>query len=74
MPFASVIIQKSYVGLYYMPVYTNPEMKKIFPPELLALLKGKSCFQIRISDARLVAHIQSALASGFRQYKKNGWA
>ena len=74
MPFASVIIQKSYIGLYSMPVYTNPEMKKIFPPEHLALLKGKSCFQIKTSDARRVAHIQSALASGFRQYKKNGWA
>ncbi|MCJ7677673.1 MAG: hypothetical protein MUO35_08130 [Anaerolineales bacterium] len=68
-----MIIQKSYVGVSYMPVYTSPEMKKIFPPELLALLKGKSCFHMGTLDARLVAQIKSALASGFRQYKKNGW-
>ena len=68
-----MIIQKSYVGFSYMPVYTSPEMKKIFPPELLALLKDKSCFHMGALDARLVAQIKSALASGFRQYMKNGW-
>ena len=45
--FASVIPQKGYVGFYYMPVYTNPERKKLFEPELLSLLKGKSCFYVR---------------------------
>ena len=71
--FAGAIIQKSFVGFYYMPVYTNPEMKKIFAPELLALLKGKSCFHIKTLDARLLRQIKSALAAGFKLYKKNGW-
>ena len=72
--FASVVIQKSYVGFYFMPVYTNPEMKKIFAPELLALLKGKSCFHVKALDARLLRQIKSALAAGYKLYKKNGWA
>jgi len=71
--FAAVIIQKSYVGFYYMPVYTNPEMKKMLAPELLALLKGKSCFHIKTLDAKLEMQIQRALAAGFRLYKKRGW-
>jgi len=71
--FAGVIIQKSFVGFYYMPVYTRPELKKYFAPELLALLKGKSCFHIKTLDARLQRQIKSALAAGFKLYKKNGW-
>jgi hypothetical protein len=71
--FAGVIIQRSFVGFYYMPVYASPEMKKIFAPELLALLKGKSCFHVKALDARLLRQIKSALAAGYRLYKKNGW-
>ncbi|MHB8088757.1 MAG: DUF1801 domain-containing protein, partial [Anaerolineaceae bacterium] len=44
--FAGLIIQKSYVGFYYMPVYAEPEIKQFFKPELLSRLKGKSCFHI----------------------------
>ncbi|MBM3120566.1 MAG: DUF1801 domain-containing protein [Chloroflexi bacterium] len=71
--FAGVIIQKGYVGLYYMPVYTTPEMKKLFAPELLSLLKGKSCFHIQTLDARLLAQVKRALDAGYKLYKKNGW-
>ena len=71
--FASAVIQKGYVGFYYMPVYTSPEMKKLFAPELLSLLKGKSCFHVKALDARLLAQVKRALAAGFRLYEKNGW-
>ncbi|ATP56593.1 hypothetical protein CPT03_08960 [Pedobacter ginsengisoli] len=71
--FASVIIQKGHVGFYYMPVYTEPEMKKIFNPELLKLLKGKSCFHIKKLDDTLMLQIEDALAAGFKLYKEKGW-
>lgn len=71
--FASAIIQKGYVGLYFMPVYAAPELKRVFDPDLLALLKGKSCFHIKALDARLRARIKSALARGFSLYTQNGW-
>lgn len=41
--FASIIIQSSYVGFYYMPIYTDVSLQDVFKPELLKLLKGKSC-------------------------------
>ena len=71
--FASIIIQKDYVGFYYMPVYSDPEMKAIFHPELLSLLKGKSCFHIKRLDDPLREQIRVALKDGFTLYKTRGW-
>jgi hypothetical protein len=71
--FAGVIPQKGYVGFYFMPVYTNPEQTKLFEPELLALLKGKSCFYVRRLDPRLKTQIRAALKSGYALYKERGW-
>ena len=71
--FASIIIQSSYVGLYYMPVYTDTDLTEVFEPELLKLLKGKSCFHIRKLDAELERQIKDAFEIGYQLYKKRGW-
>jgi len=71
--FAGLIIRSKYVGFYYMPVYAKPEVKKVFKPGLLKLLKGKSCFHIKNLDAELIRQIDVALKLGFGIYKKNGW-
>jgi hypothetical protein len=71
--FAGLIIQRNYVGFYYMPVYTHAAMKRLFKKELLATLKGKSCFHITRLDATLLTQIQEALKLGHRLYRKNGW-
>lgn len=71
--FAGTIIQKNFVGFYYMPVYADTELKDFFEPELLSLLKGKSCFHIKKMDTKLKRQITSALDLGLKQYKKRGW-
>lgn len=71
--FAGIIIQKSYVGFYFMPVYVEPELKAMFQPEMLSLLKGKSCFHIKKLDQVLLSQIKDALAAGFELYEKRGW-
>ena len=71
--FASLIIQKAYVGFYFMPVYVETELKTIFQPELLRLLKGKSCFHIKKLDAALLGQIEAALKIGFELYQHRGW-
>lgn len=71
--FAGLIIQKSYVGFYYMPVYAEPEIRQFFKPELLRLLKGKSCFHIRKTSPQLLEQISDALDLGFKQYQERGW-
>jgi len=71
--FAGLIIQSSYVGFYYMPVYTDTSLKDVFQPELLKLLKGKSCFHIKKLDAELESQIEQALQKGYDLYQKRGW-
>lgn len=71
--FAGLIIQSSYVGFYYMPVYTDTSLKEVFEPELLKLLKGKSCFHIRKLDEKLEEQIRGALKKGYELYQKRGW-
>ncbi len=71
--FLGLIIQKGYVGFYFMPVYAKPEMQQVFAPELLKLLKGKSCFHIKALDAALEKQIKAALAAGHKLYRERGW-
>lgn len=71
--FAGLIIQKSYVGFYFMPVYAEDAIKLFFPPELLARLKGKSCFHIKKLDPQLLQQIEDALKTGYELYRQRGW-
>jgi hypothetical protein len=71
--FAGAIIQKDYVGFYYIPLYAGPEVKALFKPELLKLLKGKSCFHLKKLDEELITQIRQVLLDGYTQYRKRGW-
>jgi hypothetical protein len=56
-----------------MPVHTDTELKSVFQPELLKLLKGKSCFHTRKLDAGLEGQIDVALKKGYALYRSRGW-
>lgn len=71
--FVGALVQKGYVGFYFMPVYSEPELKKVLPQELLKCLKGKSCFYIKKKDPILLSQIKDALKLGYEDYKKKGW-
>ena len=71
--FAGLIIQGKHVGFYYMPIYTDTKLRNVFSPELIKLLKGKSCFHIRNLDKNLEKQIESALKKGYELYQKRGW-
>jgi hypothetical protein len=71
--FAGALIQRGYVGFYFMPVHEASEIKEIFKPELLKCLKGKSCFHIKKFDAEIFKQMEEALAKGCLAYKKRGW-
>jgi hypothetical protein len=73
--FASALIQKGYVGFYYMPVYIKPDIiKKQLGTELLKCLKGKSCFHLKKADEIIYSQINDALKTGFNFYREMGWA
>jgi hypothetical protein len=71
--FAGLLIQKGYVGFYFMPVYVEPEKKRLFGAELLKTLKGKSCFHIKSADPLIYSQIEQALKLGYEEWRKNGW-
>jgi hypothetical protein len=71
--FASALVQKGYVGFYYMPVYMDTSVKKLIKPELLKCLKGKACFYIKKNDKEIFSQIKEALAIGYKQWRQRGW-
>ena len=71
--FASALVQKGYVGFYYMPVYGDPSIKKVIKPELLKCLKGKACFYIKRSDKEIFSQIKEVLAIGYKEWHQRGW-
>jgi hypothetical protein len=71
--FAAALIQRGYVGFYFMPVHKISEMKEIFKPELLKCLKGKGCFHIKKMDVEIFKQMEEALAKGYNKYKERGW-
>ena len=73
VPLGAVILQKGYVGLYLMCVYMNKEAQTKLSPNLMGLLKGKSCFHVKKLDDGLRADIGAALVLGTKVYKERGW-
>jgi len=71
--FSSIIIKKNFVGFYYFPLYVKPEIKNSLKPELLKLLKGKTCFHITKSDGLIIEEIGKLLNNGLDYYKKMNW-
>jgi hypothetical protein len=71
--FCAVIIQKSYVGFYFMPLYADEDRSLVFGPDLLATLRGKSCFHLRHLTPALSEQIAAALAAGWQLYEDRGW-
>jgi hypothetical protein len=71
--FAGLIINKDYVGFYYMLAYAESEVRDMLSPEFLALLKGKSCFYIRSTDKWVLDQVRKALEEGVTIYKEKEW-
>jgi len=70
--FAGIIEQKGYIGFYYMPIYCTPKSAKP-GAALMRLLKGKSCFYVKLLTPELRAEIKAALRTGLTAYRKVGW-
>lgn len=73
MAFSTVILQSSYVGFYYMPIYCMDSLREKLSPDLLRHLKGKACFHIKTPAPQMMLHIREAMKLGYEGYKKLGW-
>lgn len=70
---AAIILQKGYVGFYFMPIYIEPAVKKKLAPSLIKLLQGKTCFHVKKLDEDFLGHVKAALDEGIKNYKDRGW-
>jgi frataxin-like iron-binding protein CyaY len=70
---ASALIQKGYVGFYYMPVYMSEVVRHRMGAELMKTLKGKACFHIKKDDPVVFEQIKEALRIGVEAYRTKGW-
>ncbi len=74
LAFIGLILQSSYVGFYYTPIYTNSEdVSSRLSTDLLKLLKGKACFHIKAVDKNILTDIKQAMKVGYEEYSNNGW-
>jgi hypothetical protein len=71
--FASVLIQKGYVGFYFFPVCLNDLLKERLAPELLQTLKGKTCFHIKKVDPVVLEQLKETLRIGYNYFQILGW-
>jgi hypothetical protein len=72
MHFAGLIVQGSYVGFYFMPIYSHRRAFRL-SPRLAKLLKGKSCFHVKEVDAGLRRELAALLKRGAALYRRLGW-
>ncbi len=54
-------------------VHDGQEPRSSAGPELLSLLKGKSCFYIKELTPLLRSQIERVLKKGFELYQSRGW-
>ena len=73
MAFTTIILQSSYVGFYFMPVYCCESVKEKLGEELTKTLKGKACFHIKNTDPLIMKQIKEAMKLGYEGYKKLSW-
>ena len=73
LAFATILIQKGFVGFYFFPIYTYPNLKDQLPEGLLKCLTGKTCFHIKKDESLLIKEIAQALETGYTYYQSKGW-
>lgn len=67
--FTAIIVQKDYVGLYFMPIYSHRDEFKDISEDFLKKLKGKTCFHIKSLDPQTEKDITKLLKKGYDLYK-----
>ncbi len=70
---AGITMQKNFVGLYIMPIYSHTQLTRNLSPQLRKMLKGKSCFNVNQADSAILSEIDKLLKEGKAIYKKQGW-
>jgi len=69
--FGGVQIKKNYVSFHLMPVFVSPNLLQNLSPELKKRMQGKSCFNFKVIEKKLITELSMLTKNGFEFYKKN---
>ena len=70
--FGAVQIKKNYVSYHLMPIYVNPKLLDGISPDLKKRMQGKSCFNFKDVDKKILGELSDLTKIGFEFYKTNG--
>lgn len=73
IPVAWVEIGKSYVSYHLMGIHGNAQLHDGMSKELKARMQGKTCFNFKTEDARLVQELDQLTAKGLASLTKAGF-
>jgi hypothetical protein len=73
MYFASTLIRKDSVVLYFFPCYMNEAEYKPLAPTTWKTLKGKTCFHFKKETDVNEKELEAIFKKGIAYYKKQGW-
>ena len=71
--FGSVLIKKSAVTYHLFPLYMNPALDALVPPELLARKQGKTCFNFQRPDPALFAKLDALTGEARASFARGGF-
>ncbi|MCU7695495.1 hypothetical protein ACFSPU_12535 [Haoranjiania flava] len=67
--FGAVQIKKSYVAFHLMPLYYYPNLLDNISQGLKNHMQGKSCFNFKAIDDKLLKELSDLIKNSFQQYK-----
>lgn len=67
MYFAGLVLYKTYVGFYFMPIYSHRDQFNL-SAMLKPLLRGKSCFHFKELDDELKSELSRLIEKGCSLY------
>jgi len=73
MYFASIVIRKDSVVLYFFPTYLNVKEFVSIAPNTYKCLKGKTCFHFKKPEDVNEKELNAMIKKGIEYYKKQGW-
>lgn len=73
MYFASVVVRKDALSLYFFPLYSEPSLIDGIPDSLRSRLTGKTCFTFKKNHELDLKSLQKLLKKGASLWKKKGY-
>jgi hypothetical protein len=73
MYFCSVFVRKDMISFHFFPIYMKREIFEPLIPNLIKLLKGKSCFNFKNTEQVNEKELSALLKKGVEAWEKLGY-